>query len=112
MIDPGHTRDTTRLETKDPERGETAEGETEIRVSLGWGALEALGVKPENNRTEMEATATVEKTAGMTGGKKTRARAGVEGILARNKFFSLTLLSLQFIEYPTNHILIYVITKT
>ena len=60
----------------------------------------------------MEATATVEKTAGMTGGKKTRAKAGVEGILARNKFFSLTLLSLQFIEYPTNHILIYVITKT
>ena len=89
MIDPGHTRDTTRLETKDRERGETAEGETEIRVSQDLGVL---GVKPESNRTEREATATVEKTAGMTGGKKKRAKAGVEGILARNKFFSLCYL--------------------
>ena len=85
MIDPGLTRVTTNLGKKDRERGETGEGETEIRLSLGRGDR---GVRPGNNRTEREATATVEKTAGTTGGKKTRAKAGVEGILARNKFFS------------------------
>ena len=105
VIDPGLTRVTTNLGKKDRERGETGEGETESRA------------RPENNRTESRASrATVEKTAGTTGGRKTRGarlRAGVGGILARNKFFFLlTLLSLQFIEYPTNHILIYVITKT
>ena len=80
MIDPGHMRDTTKLEKKDRERGETGEGETEIRNNPGR-------VRQEN-RMERRVTATAENTAETTGGKRRRARAGVEGILARNKFFS------------------------
>jgi len=45
---------------------------------------------PSEAREQMErrVTATAENTAETTGGKRRRARAGVEGILARNEFFS------------------------
>ena len=86
MIDPDHTRVTTNLEKRGHGRGETEGGETEIQVSPAQGVQEAR--RPENNRTERGATGTVGNTVVTTGGKRRRAKAGVEGILARNKFFS------------------------
>ena len=90
VIDPGHTRgDTTRREKKDRERGETGGGESETRG--GRPAQE----RSENNRTESSRASrardsrdTAERTAGTSGGRRRRARAGVEGIRARNELSS------------------------